>query len=242
MGVTDDRDVFAPLRAEAADASKFIAPVGLTVQIAPEVKRLKLRCESTANGLKLRFSGFKPGSELWCNYPMGAELTRTREITTTDFAWVRGSFMILSDANHYYTADLERTRLSGYFWDQGRYDLTIVPDEGMDLAAAGRELAQFELPPLDYAVAGGGRLMLAGPTIDSDRIHLQALIPGNDTIQLRALNSSDKAATARVGLPAGWRLGAQVDAHGTPYHEQPRGETIHLGPWEFGTFVIARKR
>ena len=146
--------------------------------------------------------------------------------------------MILSDANHYYTCDLDRSELTNVLWDLGAYDLTIVPDRGMHLADAGRELAQFEEPIVDYA---GEVPTTTGITIASESIHLQALIPVKDAVRLRAMNYSDRAAEAAVTLPPGWRLKAQVDAYGSPYRDQPRGNEVHLGPWAFGTFLIVRQ-
>lgn len=76
----------------------------------------------------------------------------------------------------------------------------------------------------------------AGPTVGSDSIHLQALIPGKGAIMLLALNCPDEPATAAVNLPQGWRLNAQVDAYGKSHHEQPQCEMIRLGPLLFCDF------
>jgi hypothetical protein len=101
-------------------------------------------------------------------------------------------------------------------------------------------LARFELPPLEYAVAAGEGPNVTWPAIDSNSVHLQALVPRKDMVLLRAMNYSDQPARAKVRLPPGWHLRAQVDAYGTPYREQPRGESIRLGAWEFGTFELVR--
>ena len=76
LRVADETDHTAPLRPEEGSAGCFISAAGISVRVVPRGDRLALHCESRVNGVKLRFTGFRPGSEVWCNYPMGTELTR----------------------------------------------------------------------------------------------------------------------------------------------------------------------
>lgn len=229
-----------PLSSDNSQANAYCTD-GMAISFDASQPQLKIRARTSINGLRLRFSGFAPGADFLYNLPMLIEPTWKRRFVTTAMAWVRDAFMLLSDANYYYSADLDHTWLANDFYEMGDYGLTLIRDGGGNgLAWAGAQLSLFQVPPTAWSVDEQARVRISGPVVESETIFLQAIVPGRERLTLRLMNYSPSEGLAKIFLPSGWRLGRQVDAAGRPCGLQPEADMVSLGPWAFGSFEIVR--